>query len=464
MLANTAGFAGRALELKKLEGLYGSGKFECVAMHGRWRVGKTALLREFLKDKDKIYFSAQETCARENFEYLSRCVSSYLHDGAAQDCGFTCFEDILKRICDISESNRLVLVIDDYQYLAASHRGFSGLLCDFIELRLKSSRLMLIICGSSGPLMESEVLGWNSPFHGKRTAQITLSPFTFFEVRSYYGIFSPYDVAVLHGVTGGVPAYLELMDPGLPIEENIRRMFLDPESRLFDETSNYLRREVRDPVYYNAVLRAIATGSSKNSEIAAATGLESSACTAYLKNLIALGLVGKYTPVTEKAGKKTIYEISDNFFRFRYRFVPGNMSLIQGGASDRIWRNVAREIPLFMGKVFEDICREWMEQRNRAGQLPAKFDEVGRWWGIDPAWKREVSIPIVAYEGDGCAAFGDCVWADDPAGVDALDALVERGNIFRFGAKHYYLFSRSGFSDECAQLARRIGANLVMFE
>jgi hypothetical protein len=212
------------------------------------------------------------------------------------------------------------------------------------------------------------------------------------------------------------------------------------------------------------VLRAIAAGCSKNSEIAAQVGLETSACTAYLKNLIALGLVGKHTPVTEKAGKKTVYVIEDNMFRFWYRFVPDNMSLILSGNADKAWRSVAREMPLFMGKVFEDICRQWLGQRNQAGHLPVSFVEIGRWWGVDPAWKTDISIPIVAYSDDDHALFGDCVWSDDPAQADALASLAERSRLFRLSNSYLYLFSRSGFSDDCAELAQRIGANLVMFE
>jgi len=291
-----------------------------------------------------------------------------------------------------------------------------------------------------------------------------LQPFTFFEVKRYYSGFSPFDAAVLYGVTGGVPAYLELMDPELPIEENIRRTFFDASSMLFEEPANILRREVRDPAYYNAILRAIASGVRKNSEIASGTGLETSACTAYLKNLIAMGLVNRHTPVTEKAGKRTIYEIGDNFFRFWYRYVPANTSLIQSGMADRIWRNVARDIPAYMSKVFEDICRGWLEQRNQAGLLPVRFIEIGRWWGPDPVWKTDIYLPIVAYSDDDHAAFGDCLWSDDPAGADILNSLIEHSRLFRFGARYLYLFSRSGFSEECAGLAGRIGANLVMFE
>ena len=457
-------FAGRSSELRRLDGIYNSGKFECVIIHGRIRVGKTALLREFMQNKKSIHFSAQETSAGENLKSLAGLVSAFQTVPGDRVKELASFDDVFDRIYALSRSERIVFVIDDYQFLTSADRNISKLICSHIDRRLVDSRLMLVICGSSEPVMESETLGFDSPFHGRRTAQIEVSPFTFFETKRFYSGFSAFDIAIVYGLTGGIPRYLDLMTPELPIEENIRRTFFDTSSFLFEEPANILRREVRDLAYYNAVLRAIATGCSKNSEIASKVGLETSACTAYLKNLISLGFVGKHTPVTEKSGKKTVYEITDNMFRFWYRFVPDNVSLIQSGMADRIWRSVAREIPSFMSTVFEDICRQWLEQQNQADRLPMKFVEIGRWWGVDPVWKRDTALPIVAYADDDHAIFGDCVWSDEPAQVNALVSLEERSRGFRYPNRYLYLFSRSGFSEECAGAAQRMNANLVMFE
>ena len=140
------------------------------------------------------------------------------------------------------------------------------------------------------------------------------------------------------------------------------------------------------------------------------------------------------------------------------------MSRIQAGMSSKIWRGVAQEMPSFLSAVFEDICRQWLKQQNEAGKLPAKFLEFGRWWGIDPVWKDAVSLPIVAYADDIHALFADCIWSDEPVHSGSLLSLVERSSLFRYPHKSMYLFSRTGFSEECAEAAARMGANLVMFE
>ena len=457
-------FAGRQNELAKLDGIYTSGKFECVILHGRLRTGKTALLREFMKNKSCIYFSAQDSNDRDNLESLVRAVEAFPRELPGESKLRNYYEDVFDRLNKLARTERVVLIIDDYQFLVASNKEISSLICRHIDQKLATGQLMLVICGSSEAVMENETLGYGSLFHGRRTAKIKLDPLTFFETKRHYNKFSPFDIAVIYGITGGIPKYLNLMDPDLTVEENIKRTFFNASSGLFEEPANFLRREVRDPSYYNAVLKAIASGLTKNSEIASKVGLETSACTAYLRNLMSYGIVGKHTPVTEKAGKKTVYEIEDSMFRFWYRFVPDNLSLIHSGMIDKIWRSVALGIPGFMRKVFEDICRQWVAERNRTGKLQVRFVEVGRWWGYDLVTKSDTVIPIVAYSDDDHAIFGDAVWSDEPTEAEALKSLEERSRLFRYPNRHLYLFSRSGFTDECVNLANQFNANLVVFE
>jgi len=457
-------FGVRQNELTKLDSYYSSGKFECVILHGRLRTGKTTLLLDFMKKKNCIYFAAQETSEQENLEALVKTVDAFPTKIAGESNLKNYYEEVFDRLDRLSKTERLVMIIDDYQFLVASNKKISELICRHISQKFSNGKLMLIICGSSEAVMESETLGYASKFHGHRTAQMKLEPLTFFEAKRQYNSFSPFDIAVIYGITGGIPKYLNLMNSGLTVEENIKNTFFNPSSELFEEPVNFLRREVRDLAYYNAVLKAIATGYNKNSEIAAKVGLETSACTAYLRNLTSFGLVGKHTPVTEKAGKKTVYEIEDSMFRFWYRFVPENLSLIKSGMVDKIWRSVAQGIPSFMTKVFEDICRQWVIQRNLTGNMPVRFVEVGRWWGYNPVTKNDTFIPIVAYSDDNHAFFGDAIWSDEPTDSEALRSLEERSRLFRYPNRHFYLFSRSGFTNDCAELARQYNANLVVFE
>jgi len=457
-------FAGRDNELKKLNSLFESKKFECVVLHGRRRVGKTTLLREFVKDKKAIYLSSQETCGSQNLEHMTRIIKDFQRDSSFEVPQAGNFDRIFEYLYRLARSQRILLIIDDYQFLTQSQKRISETICRHIDQNLRYSRLMLVICGSGEQIMKKEAVGLDSPFYGRRTALINLKPLSFSETRQYYDNYSLYDSTIIYGLTGGIPMYLEMMSPDLTIEDNIRRAYFDTSSLLIEEPANILRREVRDLTYYNAVLKAIAGGHNKNAEIAAAVGLDTAACTAYLKNLIAMDIVKKHTPITEKAGKRTIYEIKDYLFNFWYRFVQNNLSFIRIGMPPRIWRDIAREIPPYMSKVFDDISKQWLAAQNAAGNLQINVVEFGCWWGVDPLSKEMLSLPIIGYSEDDNAIFACSAWSEEPVDVDALESLINRSRLFSFRNKHYYLFSCSGFTPECARLAEKQTANLIMFK
>jgi AAA+ ATPase superfamily predicted ATPase len=458
-------FIGRQQELNSLAQLYRTDKFQCVIMYGRRRVGKTALIQEFIKDKEAVYFPGQETNARENLEALSRAMFAHTRDFADAAPVFAGYREALEAVFSWAGARRLVFVIDEYPYLAAAYKGISSLLQTCIDKYKDTSRLFLILCGSSLSFMEHQVLGYQSPLYGRRTAQYKILPFDYAQTQQYCaGAFTPEETAVLYGVTGGVPLYLSLMDRSLPAEDNIRQTFLTPTGYLFEEPGNLIKQECREPTQYNAVIRAVAGGASRLSEIAGKVGMESAACSLYLSKLIALGILKREFPFREETSRKTIYRLADSMFRFWYRFVPDHMALIQRGGAAPAWERIRPQIPAFMGAVFEEICLQYLWRQNLAGQTPILFTDAGRWWGTHPQKRAACEIDIVADNREE-ALFAECKWTREAVGASVLETLRERSTLFHHRRKHYYLFAKTGFTADVQTEARRSGdVTLVRFE
>lgn len=302
-------FVGRDRELKKLETLYERGEFEYVVFYGRRRVGKTTLMNEFLKDKKSAYYMAVEGTKAENLAGLSKSLLS-IKGGALSS--FPDFETMLEYIDQLARSGeRLVLAIDEFPYLAASYPAISSMLQSHIDHCWKDSRLFLILCGSSISFMEEQVLGYKSPLYGRRTAQFKLHPFTFFEAKEMLPSYTNEEQAVLYGATGGIPEYLSRIRQEKTVDENIIDLFFDESGRLFDEPSNLLKQELREPATYHSIISAIAGGAGRLNEIATKTGLETSGCSSQLSSLIKLEIVEKEVPVTETSGgRKTLYKLT----------------------------------------------------------------------------------------------------------------------------------------------------------
>lgn len=318
-------FIGRQQELATLDRLYASDKFEFAVIYGRRRVGKTALINYFIKDKPAIYFMGVESNAKQNLDNFSHNIMEFA-TGININTAFKSFQDSLEYVFQLSMSKRIILAIDEYPYVARASRSLASTLQMLIDKYKDTSKLMLILCGSSMSYMEDHVLAYKAPLYGRRTAQLKIHPFSFAEVCSYLPKFSPFDKAIAYGMVGGTPQYLLQLNDKLSIEENIKNIFLNPNSSLFEEPENLLKQEVREASLYNAIITAIATGSSRLSEISSKVGEDSNVCASYLKNLLALGIVKRETPYGEKISRKSIYTISDNMFRFWYRFIPANIS------------------------------------------------------------------------------------------------------------------------------------------
>lgn len=458
-------FIGRAKELNNLNKRYENKKFEVAVMYGRRRVGKTTLINEFIKDKEAIFYTGIEGNAKENLEGLSKSIYALSEDFADAASSFSSFQEALEAVFRISLKRRIVFVIDEYPYLADSYKAISSILQVLIDKNKDTSNMFLILCGSSMSFMENQVLGYKSPLFGRRTCQFKILPFEFFEVKDYFHNFNGEELATIYGITGGIPLYLSLMDDTLSIEENIKGNFLEPNAYLFEEPTNLIKQECRDPAQYNSIIKAIATGASRLSEICSKTGIDTSLAVSYLNKLISLGIIKKETPINAKNARKAIYVLEDSMFRFWYRFISDNIASINRRLTDVVYQKIAPQIPAFMGGVFEEICKQYLWELNRQGKLSISFIDIGRWWGNEPKNKCEAEIDIMGMSDKDSAIFGECKWTNERVDAAVLDTLVERSELFHYTNVHLYLFAKTGFTKGCEDKANQMGnVTMIKFE
>lgn len=439
-------FVGRKNELESLTKSYNKDSFQFPVLYGRRRVGKTTLINEFCKGKKAIYFVAVQSTAKENLDILSLQILSILTPEAPRN-PFPSFREAVDYIFERARNERFVLAIDEYPYLANSDPSVSSILQTAIDKNHTNSKLFLILCGSSMSFMENQVLGYESPLYGRRTAQYKLTPFDYAESSEMLPGFNNIDKIILYGVTGGVPEYLSRIDNTLSVRDNVESLFFDPAGRLFEEPANLLKQELKKPETYNAIIAAIASGSSKINEIAEKSDIETSQCSKMLSTLISLGLVRKEYPVTEENSKKTIYILDDWMFVFWYRFVRPDLSRITAGLGKIVCDEVFTEqIHSHTGYAFEDCAIQYMWRALKENRLPAAFKKIGRWWGNNALERREEEIDFIALTGEK-AIFGECKWREQPVGENTLNDLARKAKLFSFFTSiNFILFSKSGFT------------------
>ncbi len=444
-------FIGRKKELEAFERLYKEEGFQMMVLYGRRRVGKSTLIKEFIKGRRAIYYTASKTGIRNNLEKLGRQVLAELapelealvfHD---MD---TLFSFVGKRCMD----ERIVVVIDELPYLVEADSGVLSVIQNHIDGEWASGQMFLILCGSSISFMENEVLSEKSPVFGRRTAQIRLEPFSYMEAAEFVPSYSEADKAVCYGITGGIAKYLSLMDDSLSLDENIVNQFFMKSGYMYEETNNLLMQEFRNVSVYNDIIEAVASGENKVNEIADKTHIDPTAVSHALANLVVTGIVVKEYAVTDEANRKKVrYNFKDNMFKFWYRFVPDAVGAIEMGKGDVYYQNVVKNrISEYMGEVFEDMARYYTLRLGLCGELDCFVTHVGKWWGTDPRKRETTDIDIVGLDKQSKkAVLGECKYRNEPLDKKVYDSLMERNGLISstYRVVQYLLFAKSGFSD-----------------
>ena len=231
-------FLCRENELRKMNKRYASGNLECLIIYGRRRVGKTALIKEFVKDKPTIFFPALKSNSRENLSALSKAIYSYLHPDTIDAPVYASFDAAFAEITRIAKNERIVFVIDELPYLAKADTAITSMLQHLLDHEWSGTKLYLILCGSSMSFMEKQVLSEKSPLFGRRTAQFKIEPLTYLDAAKFHPELSPEENALIYGITGGVPHYINKLDVHDNIKDALLENFFDTSAYLFEKTSD----------------------------------------------------------------------------------------------------------------------------------------------------------------------------------------------------------------------------------
>jgi AAA+ ATPase superfamily predicted ATPase len=427
-------------------------------MYGRRRVGKTTLLNEFVKDRPALFFSAPQHDDTGALRIFSERLHAFI--GQSGLSSFATWDAAFEQLAKTAKDRRFVLVIDEFPYLANANKSIPSLLQNVIDRHLKGGKLFLVLCGSSLGFMERGVLSAKSPLYGRATTQLRITPFDFATTASFYPRYRFEDKLVAFGVLGGIPKYLETFVETKTVGNNIVQHILNGNSLLYEEPMNFLREELREPAIYNAIIEAIASGASKLNAIATKAGLPTDKCAKYLRTLISLHVVRREMPVIGQNRKSGIYHICDNFFTFWYRYIFENAGMVERGDGQGLYALFVRpDLDNYIGAtVFDGICQDYLWKLNSSHELPFAFSKAGRWWGNDPRKREQSEIDIIAFHKKQ-ALFCECKWRTGKLGLDVLETLRERAGLFPdFSEKHFYLFSRSGFTQELRDYVSQLGS------
>ncbi|MCD8020996.1 MAG: AAA family ATPase [Clostridiales bacterium] len=456
---------GRQQELMQIEQLAASEHFEFLVMYGRRRVGKTTILQEFSHKHDVIFYSAQEKNDSLNLQDFSREIQRHF-DGQFI-APFPSWENAFSYITTKSSEEKTILIIDEFPFMAGPNPSIKSMLQHQIDHHWKNLDLFLILCGSSVSFMINDIMGYESPLYGRATSSMEVLPFDYLDSAAFFPEYSVQEKLIAYGILGGIPRYLNCFSSGRSIEDNIKAAILENGAFLNDEPMMFLRMELREPNVYNSILEAIARGYNKVTEIADCTHEDKNKCSKYLTTLQTLRLTEKRVPCGEpQYSRKTIYTLTDNFYRFWYHYIFANKSYYDLlGASDAA-AEIMEGISDFMGLAFEDICKQFLLRQAKLRNLPFVPFYIGKWWGNNPAIKAQDDVDLLALnkkKSEGI--FCECKFTNHPMPMEEYEDLVTAARAFPGSMKKYFLFiSKSGYTAPVQKRAKEEGTVLLMAE
>lgn len=452
-------FVDRKEELKLLDTEFSRKEASFVVIYGRRRVGKSALIREFCRDKRTLFFLATEENEQQNRMAFQRDLAAFSGNELLSEASFSGWEPLFSVLAGCAEKkDRLVLVMDEFQYLGKSNPAFPSVFMKIWEEKLKNTNIMVILCGSLVGMMYEQTLSYDSPLYGRRTAQLLLRQIPFEYMKDFTPGLSEDERILRYAVTGGVPKYIETFGDADDIYEGIEKYILNTGSFLYYEPEFLLEKEVSEIGSYFSLLRVIAQGARRISEIAARMETKQTGLTKYIKTLIDLDLLERVVPVTEDNPEKSKmgqYRIKDNFIKFWFRFVYPYRGMIEAGLLDSVRDNIKEHfIENHVSYVYEEICRRKVLFGIKG--LP-RVERAGAWWD-----HKNAEIDIVGFSGNKKEMiFGECKYSRKKKGAEVYYELKGKTGYVKRGMpdrrESFVIFSRSGFTEELKELSKKHG-------
>ncbi|HWK28326.1 MAG TPA: ATP-binding protein [Solirubrobacter sp.] len=453
-------FFNRRDELEALEERWSSPRAEFVVIYGRRRVGKSHLIAHFAAQRRHLLFEATAGTERDHLDDLSKEIARVSGRRLYEEQPLSSWRAAFAALEELLDDGPILIAIDEFQFAARRNQELGSLINTLMRDHKDDPRLRLLIAGSDVSFFEKEVVGYAATSYGRRTGSLHVEPFTGTDIRPFVPDWSVEDRIRAWAVFGGVPYYLDEIDPERDLAANILRAVLVPDGLLRSEPEFLLAQEsrIRDRAVYMSALRAIAGGATRLGEIAARLQRRPEEARTFLETLEEMRLVRRRYPITQAGGRKVLYAITDPFLRFWFRFVAPYESRLQTRASARghLEETVLPELDHFVSRdAFEEVCQQWMLRH-----VPEAV-EVGRWWGsrrerhAGRLHSRQYEADVVPVDASRrVLALGSCKWSVNEHGAEELDKLETIVKLLGETGTPLYFFDRTGFSPRLQQLGR----------
>ena len=447
-------FLGRTSELNYLNTFYDSKGSQLLVVYGQRNIGKTSLLKEFVKGKPYYYYCARSASEREQTYEWGR----ELRNPNGNLPEYPSYAEIFEEISE-NGSDKMVMIVDEFQHAVKSGNTFMKDLVSFVRESGKHGEILVVLLSSSTGWVENSMVTKIGEAAYALSGFLKIKELPFEEMQRFFPKFSAEECVEAYAILGGFPGLWTQFDDLLSMKENICRFVLNPHTYLMEEGLRIVVDELRETAVYHTILSSIASGRHKLNDLYRHTGFSRAKISVYLKNLMELELVEKvfsYDTEGKANTRKGIYRIRNHFVHFYFRFLYPNRSALSLKSVDVFYEEyIQLFFKNFAAPYFKEVCRQRIEKWDREEKLPIGIDRIGEWIG------KSGNIDVIAQDEAGKTLAAYCNWEKSVMQYEDYERLLSNIKMAKLKADTIYLFSIQRF-DEKLNLEAKMKKNLKL--
>jgi uncharacterized protein len=392
---------GRKSEILAIEAIKESKKSEFLALYGRRRVGKTFLIRNIFEDNFTFQLTGlansklQWQLANFNRALIRQNTTNLAFQQANN--WFDAFQQLMD-IIENSTNEKKIIFLDELPWLDTPNSGFISALEHFWNAWASARKdIILIVCGSSASWIINKLINNKGGLHNRITKRIKLNPFTLAETAEFLKskgcVFENYQIAQLYMALGGIPFYLDRIETGQSITQNINRLCFGQDAELRTEFTNLYESLFKKAQDHIAVIEALSTksyGLTRDELIKTAKINNGGGTTALLKELEECGFIRKYVAFG-KTQRNQIYQLIDFYSLFYLSFIKNSSQF-----DEDFWLNSLDNpaIRAWSGYAFEMVCLHHLKEIKQSLGINGILTTTSSWYSTDKSAKAQIDLVI----------------------------------------------------------------------
>jgi AAA+ ATPase superfamily predicted ATPase len=377
---------GRTAEIKQLKNALDNNQSELLVVFGRRRVGKTYLIRQYYKEE--LIFETSGlyggNMADQLHQFNIELSKRKRRENPVPKTWMDAFAELGNYINSLRTKKKKVIFIDEFPWMATAKSKFIMAFENFWNnYCTRRTDLVVVLCGSAASFMIQKIIRNKGGLHNRISRKIRLLPFSPKETADFLknkGIdYTAYDILQLYMTLGGIPHYLDKLEKGLSMAQNIDMLCFKKDALLKQEFNELFTSLFDNSERHLKIVRTLALsnqGMSRSEQMKKSMLPSGGDLSLKLSELSESGFITEYQFFGNRK-HLTLYRLTDEYSKFYLKFMDKNLNNDDGN-----WVSLSQshQFQSWAGFTFESLCLKLIQQIKKALKIEAVYTVSSCWY------------------------------------------------------------------------------------